>query len=427
VDPKLLATIVAIESNFDPNAKPPIDKYTGRRSSGAEGLVQFIPSTWNQQMKAYSGKYGIAPGTPPSDARANALLGAEYIKSNLEYLKGKLKRPVTATDVYLAHFLGPGGATQFLNSDPNGIAADAMGKAAAANPTIFYKKSGQPRTFSEIYELFNKKVNKRLGESNIPESAFGEAPKKEGDKPADAPTTTTAMLVKKDGVPSTPDGAVTANAKPVDSKPADSKPATGQGFGSSAAAVTPDATPSKAADALSSAANSFPKASAVAAATPVPVGDVKPSTPPAPDQARLGGFGASIQPNQPPVQAPAMVPPRAVMDAVPPGLRTNPNFSGYAPYMTARPTESNAQDNALRQAMASDVGGIGKSISKLVDVQVQALAQLVRIADATGGMSMKKSSAEPAPATDSVVPASPKQPRPVPTPSVRMSPGVDSN
>jgi hypothetical protein len=159
VDGKLLATIAAIESGFDSTVKA--------GTSSATGLFQFIGDTWNWMLKKYGAKYGIAPGTPPTDARANALMGAEYIKDNVSTLDGKIGRPLTDTDIYFAHFLGSGGAKKFLTADPNAIAATLMPKEAASNRGIFYDKQGTPLTVGQVYQLVNGRVRGKAKQYGI--------------------------------------------------------------------------------------------------------------------------------------------------------------------------------------------------------------------------------------------------------------------
>ncbi len=150
VDEKLLASIIGIESGFDPSVKA--------GSSSATGLGQFIKDTWSTMIGKYGAKYGIAPDTPPTDARANALMTAEFLKENANAIKGSVNRKLTDTDLYLAHFLGAGGAKTFLSADPATDAVALMPKAAKANPSIFYDKNGKPRTVGEVYGVINGRV-----------------------------------------------------------------------------------------------------------------------------------------------------------------------------------------------------------------------------------------------------------------------------
>lgn len=155
VDPQLMAVMAALESGFDYTVKA--------GTSTATGLYQFIDGTWKSMLKKFGPKYGIDPNTSQRDPRANALMGAEYIKDNMAALSGKVNRPLTDTDVYFAHFLGSGGAKKFLTADPNAIAANLLPEAAAANKSIFYK-DGNPLTVSQVYQLVNQRVrNKATG------------------------------------------------------------------------------------------------------------------------------------------------------------------------------------------------------------------------------------------------------------------------
>lgn len=153
VDPALMATMIAIESNFRPGVKAP--------TSTATGLGQFISTTWTEMLDKYGAKYGIAPGTPPTDARANALMTAEFLKANASYLEGKIGRKPTDNDLYLAHFLGAGGASTFLRAQPGQIAARMMPKQAAANRQIFYNDNGSARTVAEVYQKIDSLVSSR--------------------------------------------------------------------------------------------------------------------------------------------------------------------------------------------------------------------------------------------------------------------------
>lgn len=149
-----LARFAQIESGFNPNAK------AGTSSAG--GLYQFIDSTWQEQLKKHGAKYGLDANTSKFDPRANALLGAEYIKSNKETLAKVTGGEVNDTQLYLAHFLGAGGASQFfkaMQQNPDAPAAATMTAAAKANPSIFYDGS-KARSFKEVYGLMARKVAK---------------------------------------------------------------------------------------------------------------------------------------------------------------------------------------------------------------------------------------------------------------------------
>lgn len=150
VDPGLMASMAFVESNFRAAVKP--------GTSAAQGLYQFIPSTWRSMMQKYASKYGIDPNTPPSDPRANALMGAEYLKENQKILEQKLGRPVTGTDLYLSHFLGSAGGPRLLKAPSGDLAQNhADASAVNANRTIFFA-GGRPKTVAEVIAWANKRI-----------------------------------------------------------------------------------------------------------------------------------------------------------------------------------------------------------------------------------------------------------------------------
>lgn len=160
VDPVLMIAIAAVESGFDPSAKA--------GSSSAAGLFQFISSTWKAMIGKYGQTYGIPNGTSALDGRANAILGACYIKDNAQVIK-RIKGNVSATDVYMAHFLGSGGVSTFLKAmmkNSQAPAANLMPAAAKANKTIFYN-GGRSRTLAEVYSLMQNKLATRAKQFGV--------------------------------------------------------------------------------------------------------------------------------------------------------------------------------------------------------------------------------------------------------------------
>lgn len=162
VDPNLAASIAGVESNYRPNAVPyknPKNPGQGVLSSAA-GYYQVINATWKELMGKYANKYGIDPDTTQHDPRANALLGLEYVKENVDKVsKVVTDRPVSATDAYLAHFLGPSGATRFLSAPPSDSAVRHVGQnQAASNPAIFTPR-GSAASVGDVYTDFDKKLS----------------------------------------------------------------------------------------------------------------------------------------------------------------------------------------------------------------------------------------------------------------------------
>jgi hypothetical protein len=174
VDFGFLVSAASQESGLKPDAKS--------RTGSATGLFQFIETTWLSMVQRFGAKYGIgelaqqvsldsaghAHVADPAarqkilglrtDPSLSAAFAAEYTKENKTEVERALGRPAGNTDLYMAHFLGAGGATEFLkamHSNAGTIAADLLPDAAAANHAVFYDKgTGAPRTVAEIYQGF---------------------------------------------------------------------------------------------------------------------------------------------------------------------------------------------------------------------------------------------------------------------------------
>lgn len=165
VDLKTLLAMAGVESGF----RSAITAGT----SSATGWFQMINSTWKSMVNSAGKKYGIKPWTGPgrdprmADPRINGLMGAEYVKGNYEGLKKRLGREPTAGDLYMAHFLGLGGASKILSAPRDAIAAQVFPEEAKANIPLFYMKGGRPRTVQGLIDFMTGKLynfaNKHLG------------------------------------------------------------------------------------------------------------------------------------------------------------------------------------------------------------------------------------------------------------------------
>jgi hypothetical protein len=238
VDPVLLGTIAGIESGYNPSIKA--------GTSSATGYFQFIDSTWKTMIARYGKKYGINPGTPQTDPRANALMGAEYVKENIAYLKKSTGLTnITDTDAYLAHFLGAGGASQLLKADKNGNAAQLFPAAARANASIFFDK-GRPRTVQQIIDLMDKKMA-----SHRPSGAgLTAAPPANGKQVTTPGASAPAANDASNGMASTGKGAPSPASSGPSTAPANAAMASASGTAASAA---PTSVPSSGATSIASA------------------------------------------------------------------------------------------------------------------------------------------------------------------------------
>jgi hypothetical protein len=169
----LLAT-AKMESNFNPKA--------AATTSSARGLFQFIDQTWLGTVKEAGahlgyGKYADAITKNPTgsysvddpDARAAIMklrddpdaassMAAVLTQSNSFKLTGKIGRRPTDAELYMAHFMGAGGAGKLIQNaedNPNASAAQMFPNAAAANQSIFYDRSGQARSVSQVYSVLS--------------------------------------------------------------------------------------------------------------------------------------------------------------------------------------------------------------------------------------------------------------------------------
>lgn len=150
----LLHIFCSMESSFNYTAT--------NNTSSATGWFQFLNATWDTMLRLHGKKFGVPADTPDRklrlDPRLNALMGAMFIKDNAAGLKRGLKREPTDVDLYCAHFMGLAGAVGFLSNNPNAIAALKYPKQAQANQPTFYTPAKRPRTFGQIYQVWEAKV-----------------------------------------------------------------------------------------------------------------------------------------------------------------------------------------------------------------------------------------------------------------------------
>jgi hypothetical protein len=142
-----------LESGGDANARA--------KTSSAGGMFQFLDGTWKQLTKEMGKNYSLEDKFDPRKA---AEVMAYFTEKNKKQLEKSTGGPASNTDLYMAHFLGAGGASKFLNAmgrNPNALAADMDPRAARANKNIYYDESGKPRTLKQVYDLMSSKYNKQ--------------------------------------------------------------------------------------------------------------------------------------------------------------------------------------------------------------------------------------------------------------------------
>jgi hypothetical protein len=161
------------ESSLQPTAQA--------STSSARGLYQFIDSTWltmvrdegrNLGLGQYAEKIGRdASGRPTvsdpatrqeilalrDDPSVAALMAGAFTNRNAADLRAATGRDPTEGELYMAHFLGSGGAARLINTNqtnPQASAALLFPDAAGANRRIFFDQ-GRPRTVAEVYQVLS--------------------------------------------------------------------------------------------------------------------------------------------------------------------------------------------------------------------------------------------------------------------------------
>ena len=81
-------------------------------------------------------------------------------QSNSFRLTGKIGRRPTDGELYMAHFMGVGGAAKLIanaEDNPQASGARLFPNAAAANRPIFYERGGRARSVSEVYSVLTSR------------------------------------------------------------------------------------------------------------------------------------------------------------------------------------------------------------------------------------------------------------------------------
>ena len=177
IDFDYLFDVARVESAYNPAAKA--------STSSARGLYQFTKQTWLATLDRHGANHGLAWAADAigrdasgrlsvadpalrqqifdlrDDPAASSNMAAALTGDNRAYLESRIGRSAEPVDLYLAHFLGSGGAAKFLTAlaaDPDQPGASMMPEAAAANRSVFYAGDGSMRSLAEIRERFRVKL-----------------------------------------------------------------------------------------------------------------------------------------------------------------------------------------------------------------------------------------------------------------------------
>jgi hypothetical protein len=171
-----LLTTAKMESDFDPSA--------GATTSSAHGLYQFIDQTWLGTVKeagtqlgygryseaitrTASGAYTVDDPAMRSsimklrdDPQAASAMAAVLTQSNSFKLTGLIGRRPNDSELYMAHFMGVGGAARLIanaEDNPQAVGARLFPNAAASNRSIFYARDGRARSVAEVYSVLTSR------------------------------------------------------------------------------------------------------------------------------------------------------------------------------------------------------------------------------------------------------------------------------
>ena len=174
----LLAT-AQVESGLNPQAGAP--------TSSARGLFQFVEQTWLGTIKqsgaalgygqyaaaitqTSSGRYQVSDPEMRNeilklrtDPTANAVMAGAFTQANAAQLSERLGRSPSEGELYIAHFLGAGGAAHLISaaaSNPSGTAARYFPNAAQANSPIFYDRTtGAARSLAQVRDVLTARYD----------------------------------------------------------------------------------------------------------------------------------------------------------------------------------------------------------------------------------------------------------------------------
>ena len=135
-----VSRIIGYESGNDPNIK--------NKKSTAEGLGQFIDSTWFHMVRKYRpdiavGKTNAQLKALKRDPALSREMTTRYVEENSALLK-KHGFPVNVRNLYVMHFLGSGEGPKLLRADPNQpVSSFISAQSINANKTVLSGKTAQ--------------------------------------------------------------------------------------------------------------------------------------------------------------------------------------------------------------------------------------------------------------------------------------------
>lgn len=189
-DPVLLMAVADKESSFITAVQA--------KTSSATGLFQFIERTWLGVLRDFGPQHGLAAeaalisadgtGRPViagaaerarvldlrRDPYLSALMAGEMLKRDAAKISMTIGRDLSLGEVYLAHFLGPSDAEDFIArvaDKPSAAAAALLPGPARANRSIFFAagsggrgrraRKAQSLSVAQVHEKFEAMMSTR--------------------------------------------------------------------------------------------------------------------------------------------------------------------------------------------------------------------------------------------------------------------------
>jgi hypothetical protein len=158
----------------------------------AGGYYQFTPPTW-ASVRAAHPELKLPANVADANQDQQTAAYHQLVNTNVQALQGA-NLPINDKNIFMASFLGGGGATKFLtamNQNPGASAADLFPAEAKANPTVFYA-NGKPRSLNDVYALqtgqFGTSNTTGFGPNATPGTTLNSSPVAAGG-PAASPAT----------------------------------------------------------------------------------------------------------------------------------------------------------------------------------------------------------------------------------------------
>jgi hypothetical protein len=183
VDPVYMLALADKESSFSAEAKA--------GTSSAEGLFQFVNSTWLEMIRSHGARHGYEAAAAAvetvrgeltitndvmrewvlglrRDAYLSAVMAGEMLKRDRAKVERRIGRDLSRSEYYLVHFLGAASAgklMEIVNGKPKQSAPAAFPQAARANKTLFFTREGRRTrhlTVGEVYTRLDRMIDMRL-------------------------------------------------------------------------------------------------------------------------------------------------------------------------------------------------------------------------------------------------------------------------